>query len=99
MRSKYSEVIGELIKNERIIKKMTLRELADKASLYYGKKINHTSLMRYETEARSMDIDVLIAILKALGIDFGEFMDNVQRIVERGEYEQIQERETYKSTL
>ena len=34
-----------------------------------------------------MDIDVLIAILKAQGIDFGEFMDNVQRIVERGEYE------------
>lgn len=85
MRSKHSEVIGELIKNERIIKKMTLRELADKASLYYGKKINHTSLMRYENEGRSMDIDVLIAILKALGIDFGEFMDNVQRIVEMGE--------------
>lgn len=85
MRSKYSEVIGELIKNERLTKKMTLRELADKASFYYGKKINHTSLMRYENEGRSMDIDVLIAILKALGIEFGEFMDNVQRIVERNE--------------
>ena len=45
MKSKYSEVIGELIKNERLTRKMTLRELADKASLYYGKKINHTSLM------------------------------------------------------
>lgn len=99
MKSKYSEVIGELIKNERLTRKMTLRELADKASLYYGKKINYTSLMRYENEGRSMDIDVLIAILKAQGIDFGEFMDNVQRIVERGEYEQIQEREIYKSTI
>ena len=99
MKSKYSEVIGELIKNERLTRKMTLRELADKASLYYGKKINHTSLMRYENEGRSMDIDVLIAILKAQGIEFGEFMDNVQQIVERGEYEQIQEREIYKSTI
>ena len=85
MRSKYSEVIGELIKNERLTRKMTLRELADKASLYYGKKINHTSLMRYENEGRSMDIDVLIAILKAQGIEFGEFMYNVQQIVEREE--------------
>lgn len=77
MKSEYTILIGEKLKNIRQEKQMTLRELSDKASAYYGKKISHTSLMYYENNGRSMDIDVLLSICKALDIDMGKFLDEI----------------------
>lgn len=77
MITNYSKLIGEKIKKERLRQRLTLRELADKTSNIYGRPISHVSLMRYENNGRSMDVEVLVAICEALGMNMGTMLDEV----------------------
>lgn len=71
MITSYTKRLGEKIFELRTEKNMTLRELAEKASSYMedGKSISHTSINKYENFGRAMDIDILVAICKALDTD------------------------------
>lgn len=75
MITNYSKKIGTKIKDKRIEKEMSLRDLAERASVIYGKPISHVSLLRYENEGRSMDIDVLLALCEVLELNFGDFLN------------------------
>lgn len=77
----YSKRIGEKIKVERLKQRITLRDLADRTSKIYGRPISHVSLMRYENNGRSMDIEVLVAICEALNINMGTLLDEVYQEV------------------
>lgn len=79
MISNYTIKIGEKINEIRTKKEMTLRDLSDATELQ-GKRIPHSSLMYYE-RGRSMDIDTLLVICKALNIDMAKLLDEVLKEV------------------
>ena len=85
MISNYSMVIGSKIKQIRTAKRLSLRELSELASKYMPdeRKISHVSIMYYENDGRSMDLDILIAVCKALNIDMPSFLDECIKEVEK----------------
>lgn len=80
MITKFTKRLGEKIYELRVEKRMTLRDLAEKASSYMedGRSISHTSINKYENFGRAMDLDVYFAICKALDIDATKLLTEVQ---------------------
>lgn len=73
----YSKICGEQIKKLREYKRLSLRQLADKAGISY------TAIRNYENGERSMDVDQLCCLCEALGKDPKEFLDECFEIIER----------------
>jgi len=73
----YSKICGEQIKKLREYKRLSLRQLAERT------EIPHTAIRNYENGERSMDVDQLCILCKALGKDPKEFLDECFEIIEQ----------------
>jgi len=73
----YSKICGEQIKKLREYKRLSLRELADISG------ISHTAIRNYEMGNRSMDLDQIDILCKALNKDTKEFLDECFEIIQK----------------
>lgn len=73
----YSRICGEQIKKLREYKRLSLRELADLSDISY------TAIRNYELGNRSMDLDQIDALCRALNKDTKEFLDECFDIIEK----------------
>lgn len=73
----YSKICGEQIKKLREYKRLSLRQLADLSDISY------TAIRNYELGERSMDIDQIDILCKALNKDTKEFLDECFEIAMR----------------
>ena len=74
----YSRICGEQLKKLREYKRLSLRELA------YISDISFTAIRNYELGNRSMDIDQIDILCKALGKDTREFLNECFDIIQTG---------------
>lgn len=72
----YSIVCGEQLKKLREYKRLSLRQLADRADISY------TAIRNYENGLRCMDLDQLFKLCEALGKDPHEFLDECFEIIQ-----------------
>ena len=73
----YSKICGEQLKKLREYKRLSLRELA------YLSDISYTAIRNYELGNRSMDLDQIDQLCKALGKDTKEFLDECFDIIRK----------------
>jgi len=73
----YSKICGEQLKKLREYKRLSLRELA------YLSDISYTAIRNYEMGNRSMDLDQIDQLCKALGKDTKEFLDECFDIIRK----------------
>lgn len=73
----YSRICGEQIRKLREYKRLSLRELS------YISNISYTAIRNYELGNRSMDIDQIDILCKALGKDTREFLNDCFDIIQR----------------
>jgi len=65
-------IIGEMLRERRIGKGMTLDQIADKLG------VTPKTIQRYECGERKIQFDSLITITDVLGVDYGLIMRNAQ---------------------
>lgn len=79
--NKYSVICGEQIRQLRDHKKMSLRNLSELSGISY------TAIRNYENGLRTMDIDQIVALCKAMNKDPKEFLDECFELVIKEENE------------
>ena len=78
---KHSVICGEQIRQLRDHKKMSLRNLSELSGISY------TAIRNYENGLRTMDIDQIVALCKAMNKDPKEFLDECFELVLKEENE------------
>jgi len=73
----YSRICGEQIKKLREYKRLSLRDLSDLSG------ISPAAIWNYETGKRSMDIDQIDILCKALNKNTKEFFDECFEIIQK----------------
>lgn len=66
-------IIGEMIREIRNIRKMTLEEIADKLG------VTPKTLQRYETGARKIKISTIMELAEIMNFNYDEFMAEAKR--------------------
>jgi len=75
-------IIGEMIRRARLSKGITLGQIADKLG------VAAITIQRYEIGGRKIDMGMLIKIIDILGLNYTNFMNEVQSKVTDNAYEQ-----------
>ena len=78
---KHSVICGEQIRQLRDHKKISLRNLSELSGISY------TAIRNYENGLRTMDIDQIVALCRAMNKDPKEFLDECFELVIKEENE------------